>query len=504
MAFGSGSEKGFSNLYLLVLLFVGISLFYLGTLAPTVLWGDSAFCQRAAWDGTLKPDGGGHWLWLQFARLFASLPIGSVALRVNLLSAVAAVVTLIFLYRAMRALELGCTGAVVACTSLTVSHTFWMHAVRAEVYTVFTAIMALQLWLWLSWRPEKPWPMYLAGCLLSISFLGHQMAVLLVPAALFLLAKRRRWFSTKDWAVFFGLFTIGLLFFVVVLFWQTKDDNLFNTMRLYFTRADVYYTQSLFDFSLLRLPRDLVIWLGLLGLQFVGCAGLLGIYGLGKSMLRVNSWVTLLILYATGVFFAFSYRVNDQFVFYLPSYVTFSFFVARGWQRVQSHRLLKSYAARIGVLVSIVLLPIALYSALPRLLTLFRLNPLDVRTLPGREPNQYFLWPASSDDYGAAIYAQTALQGVAPNSAIIADHTPLEPLRYLQTVEGVRPDVQLIKIEPGEDLRLILSDLPSGQVVYIADNNPDYYNLKLLGRACAVPFRNIYRLLVGESSEQCE
>src|SRR5512135_3620943 len=119
-------DRKLSFFYRLTPLWFGIFLFYLATLAPTVLWGDNAFFQRSAFEGILKSDGGGHWLWLQFAQLFAALPVGSIAYRVNLLSAVAATVTLIFLSGAMRAIGLSWSSAIVACVCLAVSHTFWM------------------------------------------------------------------------------------------------------------------------------------------------------------------------------------------------------------------------------------------------------------------------------------------------------------------------------------------------------------------------------------------
>jgi hypothetical protein len=318
-----------------------------------------------------------------------------------------------------------------------------------------------------------------------------------------LLWKQRSWFSKRDWFTFLGFFVIGLLPFIAVVSWQTKGDNFLNSLQLYFTRADVDFTQSMFDFSLSQMPRDFVIWLGLLGLQFVGPAILLGIYGLCGNTLRSNSWLGLLIFYTTSVLFAFSYRVNDQFVFYLPSYMAFSFFIANGWQRIQATTLLKSYIARIALLSLIIILPVSVYFALPRLLTISHLNLLNIRTLPGREPNQYFLWPASNKDYGAEVYARTALEGVAPNSAIIADHTPIEPLRYLQTIEGIRQDVQLIKIEPGDDLESVIRGLALEKAIYIADSNPDYYDLTSLVQVCVKPWGNIYRLLV-VPSDPCQ
>jgi hypothetical protein len=494
-----------------------------------VLWGDYAYFQRSAFAGLLKQDGGGHWLWLQFAQIFAGLPIASVAYRLNLLSAAAATVTLIFLSGAMRALNLNWTSIIFACIGLAVSHTFWMHAVRAEVYTVFTAVLALQLWLWLSWRPEKSWPVHLAAGLFGLTLLAHQMAVLFLPAALFLLWQQRHWFSQRDWFIFLGAFAGGLLPFIVVVNQQIAGPNFVSSLRLYFTHVDVDFAPAMFDFSLSRFPLDFALWLGLLGLQFVGLSGLLGIYGLVPRILatedteviesslkfsissfssvacsdKQNSWLSLLIFYAVSVFFAFSYRVNDQFVFYLPSYIAFSFFIANGWQKIQALPLAKTNVAKIAALLLIIGLPVLVYFAAPRLLAAAQLNPLDIRTLPGRDPNQYFLWPASHQDYGAETYARSALQEAAANSVIIADHTPFEPLLYLQTVEGVRPDVNLIRIEPGDDLAPIVQELSPNTDIYLADNNPNYYNLASLPEVCLKPAGNIYQLLLDAPSGIC-
>jgi hypothetical protein len=329
------------------------------------------------------------------------------------------------------------------------------------------------------------------------------MAALLIPAALVLLWQQRSWLSRRDWLILLGSFLLGLLPFFAVASWQAEGDGLLNSLRLYFTHADVDYGPAMFDFSLSRLPRDAAMWLGLLGLQFVGPAGLLGLYGLGGNTLRSSTWLALLVFYATSVFFAFSYRVNDQFVFYLPSYVAFSFFIANGHERIATARWMKPYRARAIMLLLIVILPVAVYAVLPRLLAVSQINPLGVRTLPGREPNRYFLWPASNNDYGAEVYARTALEGLPPNSVLIAEHTPLEPLRYLQSIEGLRQDVQLMKIERGDDLKPVLSGIPSGKKVFIADNNPDYYDLTSLSDVCVEPFGNVYQLQVGVSSESC-
>ena len=481
-----------------LLLIGGVLCFFLITLAPTVLWGDQAYFQRTAFDGTLRPDAGGHWLWLQAVQLFTHLPWGDVAYRVNLLSAAAAAVTILILYCAIRALNIDRLSAVIACSSLAISHTFWMHAVRAEVYTVFTALMALQLWLWFSWRPQKFWPIAIAAGLFGVTLLGHQLAILMLPAAAILIARQRQWLDRRQRLALFGAFTIGLVPFIVIVVWQTHAVDLFSGLWRYFTHADVDFSRAMFDVSWAQLPHDTALWLGLLGLQFVGPAGLLGLRGFIDRHWS-PPWIALGVLYATGVAFAFSYRVNDQFVFYLPSYLAFTFFIARGWHILTRQSRWFTASRRATVLVLIVAVPMATYALLPRALTALRLNPLDIRTLPGRDPNQYFLWPGSRDDYGAAIYARTALASLPPASVVIADHTPLEALRYVQSVEGVRPDVQLVKIEPGDDLAPVLKPFSNGQAIFLADDDPRYYNLGSIPDRCLKPFGDLHQLIENES-----
>lgn len=491
-------------IYLLLLFWGGIFLFYWLTLAPSVLWGDNAFFQRSAFEGVLKQDGGGHWLWLQLGQLFAGSNGALAAYRTNLLSAVAAVVTLLFLSGAMRTLKLSWSSTTLACLSVAVSHTFWMHAVRAEVYTVFTAVLALQLWLWFSWQRERFWPLHLAGALFGITLLAHQMAILFIPAALFLLWRQRHWFSRREWVTFFGASLLGLIPFFVVISRQIEGGNLIRSLLLYFTHVDVDFAPAMFDFSLAQLPLDFAIWLGLLGLQFVGISGLLGLYGLYKSRLKQNAQIALLIFYGTSVFFAFSYRVNDQFVFYLPSYIAFSFFIAAGWQKVEALAWPNMRLVTIATFLLLFVIPVSVYYAVPRLLTAADMNPLNVRILPGREPNQFFLWPASNGDYGAESFAREALDTVIPNSIIIADHTPFEPLRYMQGIEGLRPDVTLVRIEPGADLAPVVLQFNQNEAIYLADNNPNYYNLPSLAAACVKSVGNIYQVIWESASAMCE
>lgn len=482
-----------------LVLFAAVLLFYVFTLAPTVLWGDDAYFQRTAFEGTLRADGGGHWLWLRAARLFIRLPWGDVAYRVNLLSAVAAVSAIVLVYAGGRALGLGPLGAVMAAISLAVSHTFWAHAVRAEVYSLFMLLMALQLWLWLSWRAERAWPVLAATFLFGTTLLGHQMALLLLPALGFLLWKRRGWLNEHQWLLLLFFFIVGLLPFFAVVKWQMGDASLATALRLYFTHSGDDYSRAMFDFSLSSLPRDAIVWGGLLGLQFVGGAGLLGLWGWIDVWRKDRStpWLAMTILYATGVLFAFSYRVNDQYVFYLPSYLAFALFVGRGWQVAsETWPRINRWMFKALIVVLLVVVPILTYSGTVRLLVAADANPMNVRELPGREPNRFFLWPAKNGYFGAADYGRNALETLPLNSILLTDYTPMETILYYRSVGGLRPDIRVKYVAPGQDLAPVVAQFPPESDIFLAGNDPDYYNLSSLPKATLQPDGVVYHLVL--------
>ncbi len=507
-------------------LFGAALVFYWLTLAPTVLWGDDAFFQRAAWQSRSSPVNIDHALWLATARLFTYLPWGDVAFRVNLLSAVAGAGSVALVYLAGRQLRLGQWAAAAGAVSLAVSHTFWSHAVRAEVYTLFTLFLAGQLLLWFAWRPGRSWPIALALALFGLSLLSHQMAVLLLPALALRLWQGRHWVAGRQVAGLLLLFVIGLLPFLLALRPGAAGEGWPAALLAHYTRGG-QFSAALFDFSPATLGRDVVLWLGFLGLQFFGLAAWLGLAGLrawwrealgagperrfwpaGLRGLLGSPWGVIFVLYLSGVAFAFSYHVNDQFVFYLPSYVAFALFAGRGWQaweQGQLPALLRRYLAApdgrslrpsrlvcvllIGLLL---LLPPLLYNALPRAMNVAGLNPLDVRTLPGRDPNWFFLWPGKRGYQGAADFGRAALAGLPEGAHVIADHTPLQVLAYLQVVEGMRPDVTLLAIEPGQDLAPLVAELPAGAALFLADDNPAYYNAPSLGEVALRPAGVVY------------
>jgi hypothetical protein len=484
-----------------ILLFAAALFLYVTTLAPTVLWGDDAYFQRAAYTGALRADGGGHWLWLQAARLLLRFTSGDVAYRVNLLSALAAAGTVAVLYMAARAAALRRDSSVVVALALAVSHTFWLHAVRAEVYTVFTLLLALYVWLWFRWQPAVAWPAYTAAAGFGLLLLGHQMALLLLPAWAVLLWRHRHWLARRQWLRFFLLWLLGLLPFFFVLdaqIMRVSDLPMATALRLYFTHADADFSGALFSFAAAVQPATVTLGIALLGLQFVGLSGILGLLGMIRRWRDgwPGPWLALFVFFLTDSLFALSYDVNDRFVFFLPAYLVFALFAGAGWQALFVRR--EGTRGRALAAALVLLLPILTYAALPSLLQRSGFDPLGTRALPGRDAVRFFLWPPKQEAWGAATFAHEAFALMPPDAVVIADHTPLEPLRYLQTVVGLRSDVTLLKIEPGQDLAPLLSSLPPATAVFLADDNPDYYAWQALPAVRLEPVGPLYRVLRSE------
>jgi tetratricopeptide (TPR) repeat protein len=177
---------------------------YIFSLAPTITFGDSGELITAAVTlGIAHPPG--YPLWLLAAKLFSLLPIGSVAYRLNLMSAFldASAVGLLSLVIAKTLPQVGAriiprenfdsplvgiivgSAAATATLCLAFSPTFWQQAVAAEVYALNNFIICLILLLMILWSasPQKDGLLFLMAFLFGAGLGNHQTLGLLAPAA---------------------------------------------------------------------------------------------------------------------------------------------------------------------------------------------------------------------------------------------------------------------------------------------------------------------------------
>ena len=124
--------------------------FYMFTLAPTVMWGDSADLALKVFDFTLDPAADGHPLFVVLGRIFDALFPWELAVNLNFMSAFFAALAVVFVFLSLREFTRGSLPALAGAVALTVSHSFWSYAVITEVYTLnafFLSFLICHCWI---------------------------------------------------------------------------------------------------------------------------------------------------------------------------------------------------------------------------------------------------------------------------------------------------------------------------------------------------------------------
>ncbi len=156
------------------------AVLYITTCAPGPLWQDSGVYQYRIWHNDIEGRLGlalSHPLFHIIGIVVKRIPIGEFAYRVNLISAVAAALTIANLFLLLR-LWLGrILPALFAAATLALSHTFWRHAVITETYTLYAALLSAELLMLLQYvRTKRIGFLYLLGFFNGLAIANHMFA----------------------------------------------------------------------------------------------------------------------------------------------------------------------------------------------------------------------------------------------------------------------------------------------------------------------------------------
>ena len=160
--------------------------------------------------GTAHPPGYPLYVWL--SHLFVSIPIGSVAYRANLFSAVMAAASCAASFVLSRQIGAGRWASLSAALALAAGASFWRSAVFAEVYSLAAAVAALTAALLLAWD-ARPSPARLLGATAAFALgLGNHLTIVgLVPACLlFVVVRHGRTLTVRLMAGAFVILVLGL------------------------------------------------------------------------------------------------------------------------------------------------------------------------------------------------------------------------------------------------------------------------------------------------------
>jgi len=431
---------------------------YAATCAPDVLWGDSAALQVRVTSGQLTSPLGlalAHPLYILAARTWSILPFGNAACRVNLFSAICAAATLALVFAFVARLTFRMFGAWVAVIVLGLSHTFWTHAVIAEVYALYALGLATELCLLERYTAtgRRAWLMA-AFFINGLGVCNHLLAILHVPAyAIFITSRAVR--RTLRWqhVLLAGIFWIsGASLYIAMIAGEIAVRGDWLAVAKEALTGRPYAEQiggDAFPFG-----RQALRTLAAFVWNFPTAAFLAA--GLAMAAMRPKGGDTVkrprmavasdgnsalarfcVLLLLTNLVFGFLYRVPDQYVFFIPSYVLIAIFVGLG-------------AARAGhtptwrwMLIALAALPALVYEIVPPILERYDIGLASVRRIPGRREYLHLLRPRKNGDHSARSYGTSALQTAGPGGLILADSTIKPVLIYLRDIEGIGRDVIL-------------------------------------------------------------
>lgn len=458
-----------------LLAFITLAL-YLRTLGPSVGQADTFEFQVVAPTlGVAHPTG--YPLYILCAKLFSLLPVGGVAWRVNLTSAVFATAAVLMVYQLVRVMSARVGGqgdreaarraaAGAAALALAFSHVFWSQAVVAEVYTLHNLFVALILWSLVTSHSSR-FTFYVLFFTLGLSFSNHLTTALLLPAVGLALLLARPRVSLKSWLVAAGLFALGLSFYLYIYVrWPALHDGVWMSPGEFWRyvtgqqfggalRLEAWRTDPTRYAIVGRLLREPFGWPGL-ALSVVGLAWLM----LKRWRVALVTGVTFLAF----AWYALSYYVPDVAVFLLPAHLVLAVWLGVGATFVLEIAETARKTTRLNSLVSIsllYLLPLSLiWTNLPRV--------------------------DQSGERQAHVWGDAVLNlPIAPGAAILADSARIAPLYYLQRIEGRRPDLDLLVLADEAAYRAELeARLAAGQTVYLARFLPGLegrYHLRSLG-----------------------
>ena len=319
---------------------VGLLAFivYLQTLLPSVGWGDIARFQYVArvWG---VPHRFGYPLYIFLSRLFGYLPVGDLAYRINLMSALFAALAAVMVYFIVMRLVDDWVGALSAALSFAFSVELWRQAVVAEVYSLNAFLIGAVVFVLLAWhQTRKIWLLYLGVGLYALSFGNHLTVVTLLPAVIYLIlvTDYRVLVDLKTVAILAGLVLLGALQYLYVII-RASQQPLLNELGPFSWRGWVHWMArsrfpgQFFGYGLGAQADRLRIYLDLLQQQFFRWGYILGWIGAWERLKADLRSFLFLALVGLGIYaFGMNYGGATFPIYLIPSYLIFAVFLGCG------------------------------------------------------------------------------------------------------------------------------------------------------------------------------
>jgi len=309
---------------------------YVRTLLPTVGgYGDTAKFQFAGKILALThPSGFPVYLWI--THLASYLPIGDLAYRANLVSALCGALTLYFLFKILLQIPLPPMIALGPTLMFAFSSTFWSVCLIAEVYSLNALFMASVISLLWKWRDGRSWYLECACVLYALSLGNHLVISIVFPAAVYWIVLARDKFRAEDrYAARAALFLSAAILPYLWLYLRFGHTVIYREGSIGSLGEFLGFVTGS-SFASCRFPltlRELVrnagpIYGSLLRSQYGGLAILIGVIGLGRLWRRARDRaVFLMIIFAGDLIISLNGTSVEIPIYYVPSYLIFAIWI---------------------------------------------------------------------------------------------------------------------------------------------------------------------------------
>ncbi|MBN2053493.1 DUF2723 domain-containing protein [bacterium] len=315
------------------ILFLAAFLLYSFTLLPDIGFWDGPYLISLAHRLELGISSYQHPLYLLLLRMAFFLPLGDIAVRANLVSALCAALAVMQCFILLRGAAVNTPWAVAGSAFLAAGNTFWWCATEAEVYTAAMWLMLLLLTLAQRYSHDPaPRRLLLPAFLLGLGTALHQNLVMLAPGMLALLcAKPVRRRLTIHGLLLAGAAAVTGLLFLGTLAGRQVTVSSFGTV-LHELRGG-YFADTVTARVAPSMWPELFMQFLLLCILQIGIAPcLISLYGLLQR--RGDGTVMLLtgIPFLLNLVFVINYPVEDRVFFYLPNFVILAVWTGMGFQ----------------------------------------------------------------------------------------------------------------------------------------------------------------------------
>jgi len=454
------SLPGFKNIKMdifLVLSFVLPFALYMLTLAPSVTFFDSGeFLTATASLGSAHSPG--YPLFLMYAKPFTWLPLGNIAFRINVATAVSSSLACLMVYilttqllkkesllldQRFNLVAVKCAG-LAAAISFGVTPRLWLQSNHDKPYPLLSFIVAIIFYLLLQWQEqyregnERPSYIYVCTFLSGLTMGVHQTIVLLLPAWFLILV-------LTDWRVVTRVKELilatafALVGFSVHLYLPLRalsnpllnwgDSKTIDQFLWHFLRKGYPSEPPARDLALLwaqirafNVPREYT-WLG----AALTLLGLVYLWRRNKAyLIACLASVAVFLLVIVGYFNTPNDMIFLTEEFFTPLYLLSAVLVGIGLftllaYAIRTARLPEQIGAPVYIVVSV----------------LFFTLPTAICAVNYFENDQH-------NNYIAFDYASNSLRSLPQNAIMFTwGDSGAFPLWYLQGVERMREDVDL-------------------------------------------------------------